>query len=122
MVVADGRRLALRPIDGSDGTVVELPAPAQDPAFSPDGRRLVYSSEYQLFTVGVDGGAVRRLTATGTVNGEPTWTADGDWIVFRSNRTGAGDLYVVRGDAAGGDEKGLALVSSANERDVTPSF
>jgi Tol biopolymer transport system component len=62
------------------------------------------------------------VTAPGTVNGEAAWTGEGDWLVFRSNRTGSGDLYAVRGGAAGGDESGLAQVTSTPERETSASF
>ena len=122
VAVAEGRRLLLRPIDGSPGTSIELPLPAAEVGWSPDGTRLVYTADYHVYTVGVGGGAVRQLTVPGTVNGEAAWTGAGDWVVFRSNRSGTGDLYAVKGTAGGGDEAGLAQVTDSNERDVTPSF
>ena len=36
------------------------------------------------------------------------WTGDGDWVLVRSNRSGA--------------EDGFAQVTSTNEREVTPAF
>lgn len=122
IAVAEGRRIAVRPIDGSGAVSIEVPRPASEVSFSPDGSRLVFTAEYQIHVVGVGGGAVRQLTSPSTVNGEAAWTGAGDWIVFRSNRTGAGDLYAVNGGASGGDEAGLALVTSTDQRDVTPSF
>lgn len=122
VAVSEGRRLLLRAIDGSGGTSIDVPRPASDVSFSPDGQRVLYTSEYQLHVVGVGGGAVRQLTRPGTVNGEGTWTGVGDWVVFRSNRSGTGDLYAVKGGSSGGDETGLAQVTTTTEREVTPSF
>lgn len=122
IAVGDGRRLFVRPVDGSPGTVIETPSAPQDPVFSPDGNRLAYTADYQIYTVGVGGGAVRQVTSPGTVNGDAAWTAEGDWIVFRSNRSGSGDLYAAAAATSGGAETNLAQVTSSGERDVTPSF
>jgi Tol biopolymer transport system component len=121
--VAEGRRLVIRPLDGSAVTTIDLPHVAQDPTFSPDGARIAYTADYQVHTVATSGtGPIRQATATRTVNGEAAWAGAGDWIVFRSNRSGAGDLYAVRGSASGGDEAGLAQVTATPEREVTPGF
>ena len=122
VVVADGRRLAVRQLDGSAGISIDVGNAPQDPSFSPDGSRIVYASNFQIYTVPAGGGTVRQLTAPGTVNGEPAWTAEGDWIVFRSNRSGGGDLYAVKGGGGSGEEQGLAQVTVTDEREVTPSF
>jgi hypothetical protein len=122
IVVADGRRLAVRQLDGSAGVTIDVGAAAQDPSFSPDGTRLVYAANLHVYTVPAAGGTVRQLTLPGTVNGEPAWTGEGDWIVFRSNRSGMGDLYAVNGGGGSGEEQGLSQVTATDEREVTPSF
>jgi hypothetical protein len=122
IVVSDGHRLLVRPVDGSPGTVIDTPGSPSDPVFSPDGTRIAYTADYQISTVSVNGGAVRQVTSEGTVNGDAAWTGDGDWIVFRSNRSGSGDLYAAKGGSGSGEESGLAQVTSTSERDVTPSF
>lgn len=122
IVVADGRKLLVRPVDGQPGLTVDVPGPAEDPSWSPDGTRVVYTSNYQIYVAPVGGGPVRQLTANGTVNGDATWTGEGDWVVFRSNRSGGGDLYAVKGSSSAGSETGLAQVTSTNERETTPAF
>lgn len=122
IVVADGRRLAVRQLDGSAGVTIDVGAAPQDPSFSPDGGRIVYASNLHIFTVPAGGGTVRQLTTPGTVNGEPAWTGQGDWVVFRSNRSGNGDLYVVKGGGGSGEEQGLAQVTITEEREITPGF
>lgn len=74
-----------------------------DPAFSPDGRWLAFSSNrhgsYDVFVVPARGGKPRRLTfdsASDIVNG---WAPDGKSILFASNRNpdypGGFELYSV---------------------------
>lgn len=122
VVVADSRRLAVRHLDGSAGVTIDVGASPQDPSFSPDGSRIVYGSNVHVFTVPAGGGTVRQLTSPGTVNGEPAWTGEGDWVVFRSNRSGNGDLYAVKGSGGSGEEQGLAQVTFSDEREVSPGF
>ena len=74
-----------------------------NPAFSPDGRWLAFSSNrhgsYDVFVIPVEGGKPRRLTydsATDLVNG---WSPDGKQVLFTSSRgtefPPASDLYTV---------------------------
>lgn len=122
IVVAEGRRLVVRPLDGSAPSSIDVPASAEDASFSPDGTRVVYTANFQIFSAPVGGGPVRQLTAPGTVNGEAAWTGDGDWVVFRSNRSGVGDLYCVKGGSGAGNEQGLAQITASPEREITASF
>jgi Tol biopolymer transport system component len=81
------------------------------PAWSPDGRRIAFSSDRegmpQIFVMDADGGNVRRLS---DVEGEyPTWSPDGEWIAFASYVGGTTpfgdpdyDVFVMRAD--GSDE------------------
>ncbi len=122
VVVAEGRRLVIRSIEGGSSVTVDVPSPADDPSFSPDGTRVVFTAGFQIYSAPIAGGAIRQLTAPTTVNGEATWTGDGDWVVFRSNRSGLGDLYCVKGGAGGGNEDGLAQITVTAEREVSASF
>ena len=91
------------------------------PSWSPDGKRLLYSTYCwfgncgqppvgaQLFTVGLDG-KTRQLTRLSGNSLAPRWSPDGKKIVFvRNARAGpGGDVYVV-----GADGKGLRRVTRA---------
>jgi TolB protein len=77
----------------------------QTPAFSPDGRTLVYAHAYEsgegsdLFVVGMDGSPARRITvARGTINVSPTFSPDGRRLAFTSSRSGHPEVYVMDAD------------------------
>jgi serine/threonine-protein kinase len=75
-------------------------------AISPDGGRLavtIYeqgSANRQVWVKQLDDGPLAKLTFEGTINRDPTWTPDGQSVVFVSNRTGNRDLYMKRADGS----------------------
>lgn len=74
------------------------------PAWSPDGKSLVYISKedgnFELYKIGRDGSGKTRLTTTPQSDGLPVWSPDGKWIAFRSDRDGKWAIYLM--PAAGG--------------------
>lgn len=122
--VDDDGRIAVRPLSGGsdsagEAIAINVPGDPDDVAWTSDGTHVLYASEYQLYAAPVAGGTVRQLTRTDTVNGEPAGA--GAWVVFRSNRSGGGDLYAVRADASRGNEAGLARVTTNDARDSEPA-
>lgn len=72
----------------------------RQPAWSPDGRRIVFSGEVDgnrdLYVVERDGSGLRRLTSGPKLDREPVWSTRGE-IAFVRGRV----LYRVRADGSG---------------------
>ena len=68
------------------------------PAFSPDGRRLALAmtaadGDMEIFIYALDTGALSRFTYSPGIDTEPAWEADGQGLVFTSDRSGKPKLY-----------------------------
>jgi TolB protein len=81
--------------DGSNKRqVTKLGAASFAPAFHPDGRRIIFSSNhpeprgrnFDLFLVQDDGSGLERVTSDPTFDGFPMFSPDGKRLVFASNR------------------------------------
>jgi Tol biopolymer transport system component len=85
---------------------VELGVPGDgQPNFSPDGRRIVFTSrrdqDYEIYVMNADGAEQRRLTYSRGIDMNPAFSPDGRRIAFTSNRGGNYEIYVM--DANGGN-------------------
>jgi len=84
----------------SDGTgkrqVTFNPGASFAPYFTPDGRQIIYSSNWEnphgrnfdLYLVDVKGGEPVPITRDTEFDGFPMFSPDGKWLVFASNRGG----------------------------------
>lgn len=75
------------------------------PAFSPDGRTLVYASGLDgtdLLALPLQGGEgpVRVTIGRGSTNAQPTFSPDGRRIAFTSSRLGHQEIYITDSDGA----------------------
>jgi TolB protein len=83
--------------------------------FSPDGSQLAFRRRLdeetpgweqnpgnsEIFTMNADGSGVRRLTDHPGFDGWPSWSPDGRWIAFASERTKQYQIYLVHPDGTG---------------------
>ena len=49
----------------------------------------------QVYTVSANGGALKQITQTRSINTEPQFSPDGQWIYFTSDRSGGPQIYKV---------------------------
>ncbi len=85
--------------DGTDvRRVTDRSSSDTDASWSPDGRYIVYSSDYgglptsSIFVVPAEGGTPARVTFSDAYeDGAPSWSPDGRWIAFESRLGEGGD-------------------------------
>lgn len=72
-----------------------------DPAWSPDGTKIAFSSRrsgsHDVYVMNADGTGTRRLTSTSADDLHPTWSPDGRRLAFARS----GDIVVVDADGSG---------------------
>lgn len=86
-----GGRLWTVPSTG--GTPADLGIVGASPTWGPSGE-LAYERGGDLWIREADG-QERRLTSTPDADREPSWSPDGTWIAFHSNRSGNWDVWVI---------------------------
>jgi TolB protein len=84
-------------------------------------QRMIRPSKMELFVMNPDGSDQRQITRLGGANFGPSWTSDGQRIIFSSNhknpRSRNFDLYIVRLDGTG-----LEQITNHPEFDGFPMF
>ena len=92
------------------GTVGDPDSSFLNPRVSPNGRRVAVSRTLQgnqdIWLL--DGARTSRVTFDAASEVYPLWSPDGTRIVFRSQRTGPGDLYQRLASGAGAEEQFVA--------------
>jgi len=108
---SSGKRRALDitvPDDGLASRPYRTPAAdvLESFALAPDGQRALFTARGDIFTVPVEHGPTRNLTASpGAHDKHPEWSADGQSILFLSDRDGEEELYRIKADGSGGIEQ-----------------
>ena len=85
---------------------------------SPDGKTIVFDLIGNLYTIPISGGEATRITNTGLgFNIQPSYSPDGSWIAFLSDRDGAANLWISKPDGSAAkklsDEKQAGFVCPA---------
>ena len=96
------RLTAIRP-DGSGAQTIAL-LPAGDPAWSRDGKRIVFIGNHEgdfELDIWNNDQSVQRLTRTSRVELSPAWSPDGTRIVFAAGTFQRYELFVMNADGSG---------------------
>lgn len=76
------------------------------PAWSPDGATLAFYADDrrdpELFTIGVAGQGLQRLTQNTVNDWDPVWSPDGQWLAYYTNAQSNLDIFVL--NVATGEE------------------
>lgn len=68
------------------------------PRWSPDGSQIAFHCAGDIWVIRSDGGPVRRLTSDLAAESFPSWSMDGRWIYFASDRSGAWQVWKTPSD------------------------
>ena len=87
------------------------------PAWSPDDKKIAFSSnrnalienmtldEAEIYVIDLETYKVSQLTKARGYSQHPTWSPDGKYITFMSDRDGDWDIYYMNSDGSGNDIK-----------------
>jgi TolB protein len=108
-------------LDGTHLTrLTTKPAFDTDPAYSPDGRHIVFTStgddgNADIWQMNADGGDLTRLTTDPAFDHAPAFSPDGSAIVFASDRRGNSDgIWVM---SANGAQQSCLTLDGATDTD-----
>jgi Tol biopolymer transport system component len=102
-----GQQIVSVGVDGKDLKWVTESASFNNwPAVSPDGKRILFSSDredrdLELWLCDADGKNLKRLTKSPARDVRGAWSPDGKRIAFTSSRDGNREVYVMRADGTG---------------------
>ena len=77
----------------------------RQPGFSPDGQRVVFTSDrsgnFDIWSLELATRAVRRLTFDAADDWDPHWSPDGKHLLWSSNRSGNYEIWIADADSSG---------------------
>ena len=99
-----------------DGSNKKQLAKGARPSWSPDHLKIAYVSyvnKYDIFTMNGDGSGVTQLTSSPSEDQDPSWSPDGKFIAFASNRGKTYDIWIM--ESNGANPVQLTTADDANE-------
>jgi TolB protein len=105
-------------LDPANGHERDVAVDGADPAFSPDGRRIVFDGPAGgLSIANGDGTGLKQLTRAGRPEIEPSWSPDGRRIAFVVKRRFQGQLWII-----GADGTGAHRLTHAKANETSPAW
>lgn len=125
LTISQGKSPDIYKIDFSGGISSKItngPVGAMnvEPAASPDGRKLAFSSDRagrtMIYTMDTSGGNIKRITFAGQFNASPAWSPDGSKIAFAGQTGNNFDIFVMNADGTN-----MIRLTSAKKRNGRPA-
>jgi eukaryotic-like serine/threonine-protein kinase len=102
--------------DGSNVKQLTSLGVAGSPRWSPDGAHIVFDSTVggnaDIHVISTSGGDPRRVTTHEAEDVVPSWSRDGEWIYFASNRSGRHEIWKVPADKLEGPDSQAVQVTT----------
>ena len=112
------------PSAGGEPRQLTEKTPSYFHGWSPDGKTLVYCAKrddnFDIYSISLDGGAEKRLTASPGYDDGPDYSPDGKWIYFNSDRSGSWDIWRMPADGAGENDARAERVTNDDWEDWFP--
>jgi TolB protein len=134
LAYADGGRTTLYKME-ADGfgfsLLIKNPLQEWDPAWSPNGLCIAFVSvrdtpapwtckddcNADIYVMDSSGSNITRLTKNPGYDFYPSWSPDGQWIVFTSERDGNREIYIMKSDGTN-----VIRLTENSTDDVSPSW
>ena len=104
------------PVKGGEPRRITPEVPSFWHGWAPNGKTLAYCAErngnFDIYTIGIDGGTEKRLTTEEGLDDGPDYSPDGKYIYFNSYRTG--HMQIWRMHADGSNPEQLTFDTNSN--------
>lgn len=115
-------QLYIMNLEGGNLRRITTPGFCDSPAWSPRGDKIAFTmrlgrQNYDLYIYDLTKSRILRLTEDERNNENPSWSPDGRFIVFSSNRTGTNELHII-----GADGSGIRKLGEIPGNSSTPSW